>query len=41
MLSRAMESTKDGKKVNVLFIIARNHERFVVVQGNFRNVKGI
>ena len=33
--------TKDGKKVNVLCIIDRNHDRYVVVLDHFRNFKGI
>ena len=41
MISRALESTKDGKKVNVLCIVAQNHERFVVVLDNFKNFKGV
>ena len=36
-----MESTKDGKKVNVLCIVDQNHERPVVVLDHFRNFKGI
>ena len=36
-----MESTKDGKKVNVACIVDRNHERSVVVLDHFRNFKGI
>ena len=30
-----------GKKVNVLCILDRNHEGFVVVTDHFRNFKGI
>ena len=29
---------KEGKKVNVLCIVARNHERSVVVLDHFRNL---
>ena len=32
--------TKEGKKINVLCIVARNHERSVVVLDHFRNFKG-
>ena len=38
---KALESTKDGKKVNVLCVVDRNHERPVVVLDHFRNFKGI
>ena len=38
---RAVESKKDGKKVDVLCIVDRNHERCVVALDNFRNFKGI
>ena len=34
-------TTKDGKKVNVLCIVDRNHERSVVVLDHIRNFKGI
>ena len=34
-------STKDGKKVNVLCIVDRNHERSVVALDHFRDFKGI
>ena len=34
-------SMKDGKKMNVLCIVERNHERSVFVLDNFRNFKGI
>ena len=36
-----MESTKDGKNVNVLCIVDQKHERSVVVLNHFRNFKGI
>ena len=38
-----MESTigKDGKKVNVLDIVDRNHQRSVIVVDHSRNFKGI
>ena len=36
-----MNILKDGKKVNVLCIADRNHERSVVVLDHFRNFKGI
>ena len=37
-----MESTiqKDGKKVNVLYIVDRNHQRSVIVVDHSRNFKG-
>ena len=38
---RALEITKDGKKVNILCMGDRNYERFVVLQDHFRNFKGI
>ena len=38
---KALESIKDGKKVNVLSINDQNHERSVVVLDRFRNFKGI
>ena len=34
-------TTKDGKKVNVLYIVDRNYERYVVALDHFRNFKGI
>ena len=34
-----MNILKDGKKVNVLCIVDRNHERSVVVLDHFRNFK--
>ena len=40
-IRKALESTKDGKKVNVLCIVDQNHERSVVVLDHFRNFKGI
>ena len=40
-IRKALESTKDGKKVNVLCIVDRNHERSVVVLDHFRKFKGI
>ena len=33
--------TKDGKKVNVLGIVDRNHERYVFVLDHFRSFKDI
>ena len=38
---KTLESTKDGKKVSVLCIVDRNHERSVVLLDHFRNFKGI
>ena len=38
---KALESRKDGKKVNVLCIVDRNYERSVVVLDHFRNFKGM
>ena len=38
---KARENKKDGKKVNVLCIADRNHERSVFVLDNFRDCKGI
>ena len=32
---------KDGKKVNVLYIIDQNHQRSVNVVDHFKNFKGI
>ena len=32
-ICKALESAKDGKKVNVLCIVDRNHERYVVALG--------
>ena len=32
---------KDGKKMNVLCIVERNHEKSMVVLDRFRNFKGI
>ena len=40
-IRKALESTKDGKKVNVLCIVDQNHERSVVALDHFRNFKGI
>ena len=38
-----MESTirKDGKKVNVLYIVDRSHQRSVIIVDHSRNFKGI
>ena len=36
-----LESTKDGKKVNVIFTVDQNHERSVVALDHFRNFKYI
>ena len=36
-----MESTKDGKKANVVCIFGWNDERSVAVLDQFRNFKGI
>ena len=36
---KALESTKDGKKVNVLCIVDRNHKRLVVVLDHFSNLE--
>ena len=38
---KALGSTKGGKKLNVLYIVDRNHERSVVALNHFRNFKGI
>ena len=38
---RALEITKDGKRMNILCIVDRNHERFVVLLDHFKNFKGI
>ena len=38
---KALESTKDGKKVNLLCTVDWNHERSVVVLDYFRDFKGI
>ena len=38
---KALESTKDGKKVNALCIVDQNQGRFVVVLDHFRNFKDI
>ena len=35
--SGSLESTKNGKKVNVLCIVDQNYERSVVVLNHFRN----
>ena len=35
------ENTKDGRKVNVLCIVDRNHQRSMVVVDYSRNFKGI
>ena len=37
----ALESTKDGKKVNLICIVDQNHGRSVVMLDHFRNSKGI
>ena len=37
----ALESTKDGKKMNALCIVDRHHKRSVVVLDHVRNFKGI
>ena len=34
-------TTKDGKKVNELYIVDRNYERYVVALDHFQNFKGI
>ena len=36
----ALESIKDGKKVNVFYVVDWSHERSVVVLDHFRNFKG-
>ena len=38
---KALESTKDGKKMNLLCIVDRNHKRSVVALDHFRSFKGI
>ena len=40
---RALESTirKDGKKVNVLYIVELNHQRAMIVVDNSRSFNGI
>ena len=40
-IRKALESTKDGKKVNILCIIDQNNERSVVALDHFRSSKGI
>ena len=40
-MKKGLESTKHGKKVNVLCIVDRIHEKYVVVLDHFRNFKGI
>ena len=40
-ICKALEITKDGKKGNVLCIVDRSHERFVVVLDHFKNFKDI
>ena len=37
----ALGSTKEGKKVNVLCIVAQNHERSVFVLDHFRDFEEI
>ena len=32
---------KDEKKVNVLYIVDQNHQRYVILVDNFRNFKNI
>ena len=36
---KALESAKDGKKLNLLCIVDQSHEWSVVVLDNFRNFK--
>ena len=38
---RCMMICKDGKKVNILCIVDRNHERHVVVLDHFSKFEGI
>ena len=38
---KPLESTKDGKKMNILRIVDQNHERPVVVLYHFTNFKSI
>ena len=38
---KAPKSMEDGKKVSVLCIVDRNHERSGVALDHFRNSKGI
>ena len=38
---KSYSSWKNGKKVNVLCIVNRNHDQYVVVLDNFRNFKDI
>ena len=40
-LNLQYEKLKDGKKVNVLCIVDRNHERSVVILDHFRNFNDI
>ena len=40
-IRKALESAKDGKKVNILCIIDQNNERSVVALDHFRSFKGI
>ena len=35
------KNTKDGRKVNVLCIVDRNHQRSMVVVDHSRNFKGV
>ena len=38
---KSLESTKDGKKVNVLCIVEQNHGTSVIALDYFRTFKGI
>ena len=38
---RALEITKDGKRMNILCIVDQNHERFVVLLDHFKSFKDI
>ena len=43
-IGRALESTinmKDGRKVNELYIVYQNHQRYVIAVDHSRNFKGI
>ena len=41
MKSSGKNIGKDGKKVNLLYIVDQNHQRSVIVKDHSRNFKGI
>ena len=41
VIRRALESTKEGKKVYAICIVVQNHERSVVALDHFRSFKSI